>query len=185
MRLNYHKGIMETPGNVVIVLYKKGSKYKILLSRTFVFYSFELYFSSDTSCMWMHWHPPDSRGKTMSTSCESVLCFLCVISSPWRQESKHKQLQQQEDAFTHTGLNNKTLMRRFWMRLRNVLQWFSWLSCDLAGQLWIKWHFKCTFFFLNVSRPLPIRFCESCKMLTMSVLFKHYRHQIMSAFLSP
>lgn len=45
---------METPGNVVIVLYKKGSKYKILLSRTFVFYSFELYFSSDISCMWMH-----------------------------------------------------------------------------------------------------------------------------------
>lgn len=45
---------METPGNVVIVLYKKGSKYKILLSRTFVSYSFELYFSSDISCMWMH-----------------------------------------------------------------------------------------------------------------------------------
>lgn len=151
---------METPGNVVIVLYKKGSKYKILLSRTFVSYSFELYFSSDISCMWMHRHPSDSRGKTMSTLCESVLCFLCVILSPLETRVQAQTATATGGCiYTHTGLNNKTLMRRFWMRLRNVLQWFIWLCYDLAGPLWIKWHFKCTFFFFLMYQGLCLLSC--------------------------
>lgn len=141
---------METPGNVVIVLYKKGSNYKILLSRTFCFLQFWTVLQ-----LWHFLHVDALTPIRLSWKNHVNIVWVCFMFFVCYFVPLETRVQAQTATatggciYTHTGLNNKTPMR-FWMRLRNVLQWFIWLCYDLAFTkcpLWIKWHFKCTFFF--------------------------------------